>query len=231
MILNLRKTICTLAAALSLIAPAFGAGDPARGAKGFGACIACHSIRAGEHLTGPSLAGMVGRRAGATDGFVRYSEALRKADVTWDEKSLDAWIADPQKFVPGNLMTFRGIRDAGQRADLIAFLKNPKAPAEAGGERMGGMMASPRLESLRDVEPQAQVTAIRYCKDSYFVTLANGNTFPFWEVNLRFKTNGTPDGPPPSKPVIRRAGMQGDRASIVFASPDEINKFIKKRCE
>jgi len=151
--------------------------------------------------------------------------------VIRDPTSLDAWIADPQKFIPGNLMTFRGIRDAGQRADLVEFLKNPKPSAESAGGGMGGMMASPRLESLRGVEAQARVTAIRYCQDSYFVTLANGKTFPFWEFNLRFKTNGNPEGPAPSKPVILRAGMQGDRASIVFASPDEISKFIKKRCE
>ena len=218
-------------AGLSVVAPAFGAGDATRGEKMFGACAACHSLRAGEQLTGPSLAGIVGRRAGAVEGFMRYSEALRKADVTWNEKSLDAWIADPQKFIPGNLMTFRGIRDAGQRADLVEFLKNPKPSVESAGGGMGGMMASPRLESLRGVEPQARVTAIRYCQDSYFVTLANGKTFPFWEFNLRFKTNGNPEGPAPSKPVILRAGMQGDRASIVFASPDEISKFIKKRCE
>lgn len=216
-----------LMAALSAVTPAFGAGDAARGAKVFGACAACHSLRAGEHLTGPSLAGMVGRRAGTTDGFVRYSEALRKADVTWDEKSLDVWIANPQKLIPDNLMTFRGIRDAGQRADLIAFLKNPGASAEASG----GMMGAPRLESLRGLEPQARVTAIRYCQDSYFVTLASGRTIPFWELNLRFKTNGTADGPAPSKPAILRAGMGGDRASIVFASPEEIGQFIKRRCE
>lgn len=219
-----------LATTLTLAAPAFGAGDAARGAKVFGACIACHAIRPGEQLTGPSLAGVFGRRAGTAEGFVRYSEALRKAGVTWDEKSLDAWLADPQKFIPGSLMTFRGVSDAGQRADLIAFLKNPTPAAEATGGRLGGMMMEPRLDSLRDVEPPAQVKSIHYCKDSYFVTLGTGATFPFWEVNLRFKTNGTSDGPAPGKPVILRAGMQGDRASIVFANPDEISKFIQKRC-
>lgn len=227
--MTLEKTICAVVLmTLYLAAPAFGAGDSERGAKVFGACAACHSLQSGEQLTGPSMAGIFGRRAGTVEGFMRYSEALRKADVKWDEKSLDAWIADPQKFIPGNLMTFRGIRDAGQRADLVEFLKNPKESAKSAG---GGMTASPRLESLRDVEPQARVTAIRYCQDSYFVTLANGKTFPFWEFNLRFKTNGSPEGPAPSKPVILRSGMQGDRASIVFANPDEISKLIKKRCE
>ena len=230
--MTLEKTICAVVlTTLYLAAPAFGAGDSARGAQVFSACAACHSLRSGEHLTGPSLAGIFGHRAGTAEGFMRYSEALRKSGLSWNEQTLDAWIADPAKLIPGNLMTFRGIRDPGQRADLIAFLKTPKAPEASTGGGMGGMTASPRLESLRDVEPQAQVTAIRYCQDSYFVTLATGKSFPFWEFNLRFKTNGGPDGPAPGKPVIRRAGMQGDRASIVFANPDEIGKFIKKRCE
>lgn len=227
--MTLNKTICAVVlTTLYLAAPAFGAGDPTRGAQMFRACAACHSLEPGAHLTGPSLANLFGHRTGTAEGFMRYSEALRKANVTWNDKTLDAWIANPKKFIPGNFMTFSGIRDAQQRADLIAFLKNPKAPGTSSG---GGMMASPRLESLRDVEPQARVTAIRYCKDSYFVTLANGKTFPFWEFNLRFKTNGSPEGPTPEKPVILRAGMQGDRASVVFADPDEISQLIKKRCE
>jgi cytochrome c len=207
----------------------FGAGDPARGAQVFGACAACHSLKTGEHLTGPSLANVLGRKAGAAKDYLRYSDALKRSDMVWDEKVLDAWIADPRKLIPENFMTFAGIRDPGQRADLIAFLKS--GTNAAGGGDMGGMMAAPQGESLRDVEPQARVTSIRYCKDSYFVTLANGRTFPFWEFNLRFKTNGTPDGPAPGKPVILRAGMQGDRASIVFADPAEIGKFIKAKCE
>lgn len=220
----------TCVVALVSIAPTHAASDVARGAKIFGACAACHSLRPDEQLTGPSLAGVFGRRAGTVKGFGRYSEALRKADVVWEERTLDAWIADPQKFLPGNLMTFPGIRDGGQRADLIAFLKNPNASPGSGGGMMG-MMTAPRLESLRDVEPQGQVRAIRHCQDSYFVTLGTGKTFPFWEFNLRFKTDGSGTGPAPGKPVILHAGMRGDRAAIVFASPEEISPFIKKRCE
>lgn len=221
----------TCAAALVSMAPVHAGGDAARGARVFGACAACHSLRAGEQLTGPSLAGVFGRRAGTMKGFGRYSEALRKADVIWNEKTLDAWLADPQKFIPGNLMTFPGIPDGDRRADLIAFLRNPNASTGSGGGMMGGMMTAPRLESLRDVEPQGQVRAIRYCQDSYYVTLGTGKTFPFWEFNLRFKTDGSGTGPAPGKPVILHAGMRGDRAAIVFASPDEISGFVKKRCE
>jgi cytochrome c len=230
--MTLKKTVCAvLLTTFSLTTPTFGAGDPARGAQVFRACVACHSLEPGIHLTGPSLANLFGHRAGTAEGFTRYSEALRNADVTWNEKTLDAWIAKPQKLIPGNFMTFSGISDTQPRADLIAFLKAAKSTGASSGGGMGGKMTSSRFESLRDVEPQARVTAIRYCKDSYFVTLANGKTFPFWELNLRFKTNGGSEGPSPNKPVILRAGMQGDRASIVFANPDEISKLIRKRCE
>jgi cytochrome c len=229
--MRLSTLICTILAAAASVAamPANAAGDPKRGAQVFGACAACHSLKPGEHLTGPSLANVFGRKAGAAKEYLRYSDALKRSGLAWDEKTLDAWIADPKQLVPDNFMTFAGMRDAGQRADLITFLKSGADTSAAGD--MGGMMAAPRLESLRDVNPEGRVTAIRYCKDSYFVTLANGKTFPFWEFNLRFKTNGSPEGPAPGKPVILRAGMQGDRASIVFAGPAEIGKFIKAKCE
>ena len=61
-------------------------------------------------------------------------------------------------------------------------------------------------------------------------TLATGETFTFWEFNLRFKTDSSKDGPPKGKPGIVRAGMQGDRAFVVFAGPAEISTFIKKQC-
>ena len=100
----------------------FAAGNPANGAQAFRACGACHSLEPGRHKTGPSLAGVVGRKAGTVEGFRRYSPALKGADVVWNEATLDAWIADPQAFLPGNRMVFRGLPDAQARADLIAYL-------------------------------------------------------------------------------------------------------------
>jgi cytochrome c len=63
------------------------------------------------------------------------------------------------------------------------------------------------------------------------VKTADGKTNRVWEFNLRFKTDSSKDGPLPGKPVIVGAGMQGDRASIVFAAPGEISSFIRARCE
>jgi cytochrome c len=74
------------------------------------------------------------------------------------------------------------------------------------------------------------VTAIRYCGDTYTVATADGQEEPFWEFNLRFKTDGSADGPAAGKPVIVQTGMQGDRAAVIFSRPDEISGFIRREC-
>lgn len=106
---------------------AFAAGDPARGQRAYQKCFACHSLVVGErNLQGPSLVGVWGRRAGALADF-EYSAALveagRERDLRWDAATLDAFLADPQRAVPGIAMGFFGIKDAAERADLIAYLK------------------------------------------------------------------------------------------------------------
>jgi cytochrome c len=68
------------------------------------------------------------------------------------------------------------------------------------------------------------------CGDTYRVTTAAGELPPFWEFNLRFKTDTTDTGPAKGRPAIMGAGMRGDRASVIFADPAEISAFIKKRC-
>ena len=205
-------------------------GDPAQGARLFGrAWGACHSLEPGRHRTGPSLAGVVGRRAGTADGFRRYSPALKGADVVWNEATLDTWIADPQVFLPGNRMVFRGLPDAKLRADLMAYLvqaDNQTAEASPGGMGMGGG----DLPDLKTLGHEHRVTAVRYCQDTYDVATADGTSEPYWETNLRFKTDGSRLGPEPGKPVIVGAGMMGDRASIIFAAPNEISAFIQIAC-
>jgi cytochrome c len=83
---------------------------------------------------------------------------------------------------------------------------------------------------LKTAEPASRVTAIRYCGDTYEVTTADGASEPFWEFNLRFKTDGSDRGPHPGEPVIVGTHMMGDRASVVFAAPKEISAFIKDEC-
>jgi len=97
--------------------------DSERGLQAFAACAACH---APDHNgIGPSLAGVVGRTSGTVDGF-RYSRAMKNAKIVWDAASLDAYLAEPQKVIPGNLMPFSGIADPRQRADVIAYLGSLK---------------------------------------------------------------------------------------------------------
>jgi cytochrome c len=214
--------------------------DAGRGERVFRACAPCHSLEVDRNMTGPSLADLWNRKAGGLSSFNRYSPALKSSGVTWDDKTLDAWLADPQHFVPGNTMTFPGVRDARQRADLLAFLKRATQPGASssmtaqGGNRMGvGMMGTggggpPNLKSL---EPDERVQKITHCKDSYRVTTADGKTRDFWERNLRFKTDVSGDGPQKDAPALVPAGMMGDRADVIFAAPGEISAFIGEQCD
>ena len=230
--------IGAIAAGVMLIigAAAAAQGDPERGEQVFRACIACHSLEPGKHRTGPSLAGIWGKKAGTVQDFSRYSSAFKSAQVTWNEDTLDAWLADPAAFIPNNRMTFPGMRDEQARADLIAYLEAATAegstPQESAGQggMMGGGMAGSDMPDLKAVGPEQQVTAIRYCDDSYYVTTAAGETHPFWEFNLRFKTDSSESGPRPGHAALQPAGMMGDRASVIFADPEEISSFIEKRC-
>lgn len=230
----MRRILLVLAFALggiTIAAIANAAGDTEAGARAFGACVACHSLEPGRHMTGPSLADLWGRKAGTAEGFARYSPALKSIDVVWNDETLDAWLADPKALVPGNSMTLPGIKDAKARADLIAFLKSAGANGSPGQTAQGGGMGrEPQIQNLKTLAPANQVAAIRYCGDTYRVTTGTGELAPFWEFNLRFKTDSSDTGPAKGRPAIMRAGMMGDRASVIFADPIEIGTFVEKRC-
>jgi cytochrome c len=95
---------------------------------------------------------------------------------------------------------------------------------------MGGMMGGGAAPNLKKLEAAERVQAIRHCEDTYIVTTADGKTRDFWERNLRFKTDSSDEGPVKGAPAILRAGMMGDRASVIFAAPNEFGKFISTRC-
>ncbi len=209
-------------AALTFGAPAHAAGDPIRGAQAARTCMACHSFASGRHMTGPSLAGVWGRKAGTAKGFGRYSEALKHSGLVWHEGQLDAWLKNPAALVPGNAMSFPGIADARTRADLLAYLK-----AVSSGRVSVPDRGPP---NLKQADAASRVTSMRYCGDTYRVTTADRKTYAFWEFNLRFKTDGSADGPAAGKPVIVHTGMQGDRAAVIFSRPDEISGFIRREC-
>jgi cytochrome c len=103
---------------------AYAGGDEENGKRIYASfCTACHSIDVS--LAGPSHRGVFGRKAGAVSDF-DYSPALKKSAVIWNEKNLDKWLANPEKFIPGQKMGI-SVSDAKQREDLIAYLKSQTA--------------------------------------------------------------------------------------------------------
>ena len=96
--------------------------DRARGQKLFEECAACHTLERGAQTVGPDLHGVFGRKAGTLDDF-RYSPALKRSGITWTPKTLEAYVADPQKAVPQNRMPYAGMPEARDRADLIAYMQ------------------------------------------------------------------------------------------------------------
>ena len=84
-------------------------------------CSICHSVQAGRNQVGPSLAGIVGRKAGQVPNF-HYSPANKNSGVTWDEATLDRYLTSPSTIVPHTIMTYGGLKDADKRANLIAYL-------------------------------------------------------------------------------------------------------------
>ncbi len=214
----------------AMLSPTHAAGgNTARGQRIFGACAACHSLEPNRNMTGPSLAELWNRKAGTLPSFMRYSPAVKSSGVVWNEKTLDEWITDPQHLIPGNVMTFDGIKNSQQRVDLLAFLKSATQPGQA-AQQVASMMGNGGAQNLRKLDPQDRVQAIRHCSDTYRVTTADGKTRDFWERNLRFKTDSSNEGPEKGVPAILGAGMQGDRASVIFSEPEEISAFISHPC-
>ncbi|MFM6949525.1 MAG: c-type cytochrome [Novosphingobium sp.] len=88
-------------------------------------CAACHSVEPGKHGIGPSLHGVYGTKAGDIPGYA-FSDKLKASGLTWDDATLDKWLAGPMKLVPGTRMTYAGMSDPAKRAELIAYLKTLK---------------------------------------------------------------------------------------------------------
>ena len=117
-----QPTAAQMALLAQLPAP-YNTGDLANGELHFALCRSCHTVtEGGANMTGPNLHGVFGQVSGSKADFA-YSSALKAKAVTWDAASLDAWIAKPSDYVPGTKMSFAGIKDAKDRADVIAYLK------------------------------------------------------------------------------------------------------------
>ena len=120
------RTLALLVIACAAVLPA-AAADPARGEQLYARCAGCHSLA--QDRAGPRHCGLVGRKAGAVKGF-DYSPAMKRSGITWNARTLDRFLADPLRAVPGTAMGYDGVKDAGERADLIAFLARASSSAE-----------------------------------------------------------------------------------------------------
>lgn len=146
-------------------------GDVAHGRQVYKKCQACHSLEPGKNLLGPSLAGIVGTRAAEVPNYT-FSTAMKQSGITWTPEKLDAYLADPQKVVPGNKMPFPGLKTDADRTDVIAFLAAskagaaPKAPAAAAPAPAASTAAAPAA-------PSAPPRAVSYLSDAKY-TLRSG---------------------------------------------------------
>jgi cytochrome c len=116
------KVVVAALASMLLGGTAHAAGDPAKGEAKFKECAACHKLEAGANAVGPSLHGVFGRKAAEISDF-RYSPAMKRSGITWTPETLDKFVADPQAVIPTNRMPYAGLKDSGDRADLIAYLQ------------------------------------------------------------------------------------------------------------
>lgn len=99
--------------------------DVAAGEKVFALCRSCHVLDDGVNRVGPSLYNVVGRASGSVAGF-NYSDANKNSGVTWTTDVLFEYLEDPKGFMPGTKMAFPGIKDAQDRANLVAYLESTK---------------------------------------------------------------------------------------------------------
>ncbi len=223
-----RAAIVAALFVVSIAGPVCAEGDPQKGARTFNnLCSPCHSVAPDRHLTGPSLAGIVNRKAGSVAGFDRYSKALPLSTIVWDEQTLISLLTNPQAIVSGTSMP--GINaDEKARTDIVAYLlatQTPGAPA-----RDDIPKPHQKMLDLKAAGPATRIASIGLCRDTYAVKMENGTTLLFWEPNLRFKTDSSNFGPTAAKPVLVPTGMHGDRSYAIFASAKEISDFVKSDC-
>ncbi len=114
-------TTTTADASPAAAAVADAGGKPAA----FVQCAACHAVEPGKHGIGPSLAGVYGTKSGELAGYA-FSDAMKNANLTWDDKTLDEYLTNPMKVVPGTRMTYAGLADPAQRKAIIEYLKTLK---------------------------------------------------------------------------------------------------------
>ena len=158
--------------------------------------------------------------------------AMKHFDLAWSEATLDPWLAESDKFIADSRIVFPGFGKRKVFEHPIAHLK-----VVSGGDAFEGTQPGriarhtrPAKQDLKNASLQRQVTAINYCGDTYTVTTADGKVSKIQEFNMRFKTDSSDFGPRSRRPVLVGAATPGDRASVVFAAPNEISTFVSEDC-
>lgn len=100
-------------------------GDAIKGKKAYFKCVACHTVEeGGRHKVGPNLFGIIGKEAGTNPTYEKYTDVIKDSGIIWTEDALDMYITNSERFIPGNKMACGGIKDAQERADIIAYIKS-----------------------------------------------------------------------------------------------------------
>jgi cytochrome c len=125
-VMPIRIALVAGVALLATVSTAHAAGDAQAGEAVFKkTCMICHTTEAGKNKIGPSLAGVVGRHSASLTDYA-YSDAMKKADKTWDDKTLDTYLTNPRALVPGTKMIFVGLKSEQDRENVIAYLNTLK---------------------------------------------------------------------------------------------------------
>jgi nitrite reductase (NO-forming) len=200
---NLGSTTTPAAAA-----PAPVSAEVAAGKLVFRKCQACHSTELGKNGLGPSLAGIVGKKAGAVANF-NYSPAMKGSNLTWDVATLNTYLSDPQKSVPGNKMPFPGLKTENERSAVIAFLAAGSSPAAAAPAVAQAPVAAPRVGAVGPAAAPGTSPASSYVPGLRY-TLRTGIA----EGRMVFiGVGGTIDGQ--VNPVLSAAEGQGVQVTLM----------------
>ena len=120
--MKLFRIVAAAFTAFTLAAGTAGAADAIKGKKVYNKCKACHALKAGKNKVGPSLHGIMGRKAASVPKF-KYSKAMKNSGLIWDEETLRKYLKKPRAFLKGTRMSFAGIKKEKDMDNLIAYLK------------------------------------------------------------------------------------------------------------
>jgi len=192
-----------LAAAAGIVlafpAIAFAAGDAASGEKVFKRCAACHAVGAdAKNKVGPQLNDVIGRTAGTAEGF-KYSKAMVEAGaggLAWTDETLEDYLESPKDFIKGNRMSFAGLRNDDERADVIAYLKqfSPGTATAAVPQAVTAVPTSPAEQAAAAAPPQAPDAPLPEHGVFHLGRKATPEEVVAWDIDVRPDGHGLPEG-------------------------------------